>query len=376
MESKVIKVLLIEDNADDALLIKEGLAKAGKPPCSLAWVPRLSEGVDLAASEPLDVVLLDLSLPDSHGLDTFTTAYERIPTVPIIVLTGLEDEEIATEAAQQGAQDYLVKGQVSSELLARSLRYAIERHRLLADLKQESQAKSLVLSTATHELKTPLTSIVGYVDRLLIRQETVGPVNQKQRRYLETVQRNAYRLKTLVDDLLDVSRIESGSLELCPMNVEVRPEVEEVIQSMQHQLSEKGLKLVIDVPSKQCYVWGDRLRFSQVVNNLVSNACKYSPEGATVTISSRDYAGEVQIDVADTGIGISPEDQSHLFSKFFRAANASTRQAPGTGLGLYITKHLVEAHGGSIWVESEPGRGTTVSFTWPTASQPRAGLIA
>lgn len=367
MDPKAIKVLLIEDNEGDATLIKDFLNRTRDMSWEIDWAQRLSEGLSRAAVEDFDIVLLDLSLPDSRGIPTFLRAYEALTKVPIILLTGLDDEDIVMEAAQRGAQDYLVKGKVTRELLVRSIKYAIERHRLSEELKQESQAKSMVLSTATHELKTPLTSIVGYVDRILLSRDTVGPLNERQSRYLETVKKNAHRLKVLVDDLLDISRIEAGGLELNVAEVDVRQEVEEAFQNLQQEINEKGLTVVVKIPEGTCRVLADRLRFSQVIGNLVSNACKYSMEGSTVTVTSLELEKTVQIDVTDTGIGISQADQFQLFDKFFRADNTLTRKESGTGLGLYITKHLIEAHHGSIRVQSEPGKGTTFSLTWPKA---------
>ncbi len=193
----------------------------------------------------------------------------------------------------------------------------------------------------------------------------MGPLNEKQQRYLETVQKNARRLKALVDDLLDVSRIEAGSLELTLLELDVRHEIIDAIQLMQNQIGEKRIRLELNIPSDLGRIKADQLRFCQVISDLISNACKYSPSGATVTVTAQEASGLIQIDVADTGIGISEEDQARLFSKFFRADNTSTREVSGTGLGLYITKHLIEAHGGDIWAESQLGKGTTFHFTWP-----------
>jgi signal transduction histidine kinase len=233
------------------------------------------------------------------------------------------------------------------------------------ELEAASLAKTQILSTATHELKTPLTSIVGYLDRILLRQDRVGRLNEKQQRYLETVQRNAHRLKALVDDLLDVSRIEAGSLELTLLDLDVRHEIIDAVQLMQNQVGEKQIRLKLNIPSNLGRIKADQLRFCQVISNLLSNACKYSPVGATVTVTAQEANGLIRIKVSDTGIGISEEDQARLFNKFFRADNTSTREASGTGLGLYITKYLIEAHGGDIWAESQLGKGTTFQFTWP-----------
>ena len=236
------------------------------------------------------------------------------------------------------------------------------------ELEQVSRAKTQILATVTHELKTPLTSVVGYVDRLLFDQDKIGPLNEKQERYLSRVQTNSRRLQALIDDLLDISRIESGTLQLALADLEVQEETEEVVRAMRAQIDDKQLRLLMNIPSGLPWVRSDRLRFAQIVTNLLSNACKYSPEGATVAISAKVDDGFIQIDIADTGNGISEGDQAQLFTKFFRSDNSSTRRESGTGLGLFITKHIVEAQGGGIWVQSREGKGSTFSFTLPRAA--------
>ena len=202
------------------------------------------------------------------------------------------------------------------------------------ELEEASRAKTQILSTATHELKTPLTSIIGYIDIIILRQSRVGPLNEKQQRYLQTAQRNSYRLKSLVDDLLDISRIESGGLELALAELELLPEIEELVTGMQTQINYKNIDLVLDIPQDICPVLADKLRLGQVMSNLLSNACKYSPQGARVTIWVREEVAAVRVDVSDTGIGISPEDQERLFTKFSRADNSSTHEVSGSGLGF------------------------------------------
>ena len=369
-----IKVLLVEDNPGDARLLQIMLDDAGSGQFEIVHVERLSQLQESLDEDVHDVILLDLSLPDSHGLETLETAAGLAPTVAIVVMTGLEDEAIGVQAVRDSAQDYLVKGQVDSKLLARSLRYAIERKRGAMELEeknqalqQESVAKSQILSTVSHELKTSLTSIIGYVDRLLLRRDKIGPLNERQERYLENVKEDSRRLKVLIDDLLDISRIEAGSLELNLTVLQIRPQVEQVIDAIQSQFAYKELSVIHAIPSELPSVIVDQLRFSQIITNLLTNAFKYSPAGGSVTIAAMEDGNAAQIDVCDTGIGISTEDQARLFTKFFRADNSSTRQETGTGLGLYIVKHLIEAHGGAIWVNSRKGEGSTFSFTIPLA---------
>ena len=237
-------------------------------------------------------------------------------------------------------------------------------------LEQASKSKTQILSTATHELKTPLTSIMGCVDRLLLQENTVGPLNERQRRYLETVQENSFRLKSLVEDILDVSRIEADDIELNVPDLNIFQEVEDVVRLMQSQIQKKQIQLKINISSDIPVITADPFRFAQVVSNLLSNACKYSPAGTEITIAAQQNGVySVRVDVSDSGVGISKDDQSKLFTKFFRADNSATRDASGTGLGLYIPTRLVSAHGGKIWVESEESKGTTVSCTWPVAKE-------
>ena len=175
-------------------------------------------------------------------------------------------------------------------------------------------------------------------------------------------------MNKLIDDLLDVSRIESGSLKLSIVDLLVQPEIEEVVTSMQTLIDEKRLLLLMAIPSDLTCIRADRHRFRQIARILISNACQYSGDEASIGISAREDKGSIQIDVADSGIGISKENQAMLFTKFFRADNSLSREVYGIGLGLYIAKHLVEAQDGHIWVQALDRGGSTFSFTLPLAN--------
>ena len=234
-------------------------------------------------------------------------------------------------------------------------------------MEQSSLAKTQILSTASHELKTPLTSIMGYVERLLSEQESMGTLNEHQRLYLEVVHSSSERLELLIDDLLDISRIESAEMSLNIEDFKIGPALEDVAKSMATQIQAK--EMVVEVHSASALrVRADKGRFAQVMGNLVSNACKYSAQGSVTKVTAFHASRFVQINVSDTGIGMSEDEQAKLFTKFFRADNSSTRDVPGTGLGLFICKYLVESHGGEIWVESQIGKGSTFSMTLPAAA--------
>ena len=347
----------------------------------------------IATEGYIELVLADLKLPDGSGLQILWALKKINPDAAFIITTGHASIETAVEAVNEGAFAYHVKP-VDVAALMSSVRNAIKQRRLLIEnhsllerlqqanqelvannqeLDQASRAKTQILATVTHELKAPLTCVIGYVELLLLQQEKVGPLNEKQERYLDCVQSNSRRLRELIDDLLDISRIETGEMEYSLSNLNVGQEIEEVVQFNRNLIDEKQLHLLLSIPGDLPPVWADRLRFFQIVNNLLSNSCKYSLEGGTVAITAKHDGLSIQVDIADTGIGISEQDQSQIFTKFFRCDNPSARSVSGTGLGLFISKHLVEAQRGSIWVRSQEGKGSTFSFTLPRGDQVDAG---
>ncbi|WP_376792104.1 GAF domain-containing protein [Thermoflexus sp.] len=230
---------------------------------------------------------------------------------------------------------------------------------------EADRAKTEFISTVSHELRTPMTSIKGYVDLLLIG--SAGPLSEMQRRFLQIVKANADRLKLLVDDLLDLSRIESGRLQLDLRPMPLEAAMEAVVTSLKARIDEKNQRLELDLPEFLPPVQADKDRLIQILMNLVSNAHKYTPEGGSIHVRARAEGGEVHVEVRDTGIGIPAEALPHIFERFYRVDDPRVQETPGTGLGLSIVKALVELHGGRIWVESEVGKGSTFHFTIPIA---------
>jgi signal transduction histidine kinase len=253
---------------------------------------------------------------------------------------------------------------------------AISNAQLYEEVQQANEAKSEFVSFVAHELKNPMTSIKGYTE--LLAAGAVGPINEMQNNFLHTIRSNVERMSTLVSDLNDNSKIEAGRLRLDYKAVNLSDVVDEVIRSTGRQIEDKKQEIEVKVPESLPEVWADQTRVSQVLTNVVSNAYKYTPEGgkliigAAVSTNQWDPAGAAQVVhiwVEDNGIGISSEDQQKIFSKFFRSDDQKAREAPGTGLGLNITKSLVEMQGGKIWFESEFRKGTTFHFTIPVAEE-------
>ncbi len=252
---------------------------------------------------------------------------------------------------------------------------ALSNAQLYAAIQAANLAKSEFVSFVSHELKNPMTSIKGYTE--LLAAGAVGPVNENQANFLATIRSNVDRMATLVSDLADVSRIEAGRMRLEFKATNLKDVIDEVVRSLQKQIDEKQQTLICDVREDMENLWVDRSRLVQIVTNLISNSNKYSPKtgeisvGAEVCANQWDPDGSPQVAhiwVKDTGIGMKPEDQVKVFQKFFRSEDPKTREAPGTGLGLNITKSLVELQGGKIWFESEFRQGTTFHFTMPIAT--------
>lgn len=253
---------------------------------------------------------------------------------------------------------------------------AISNAQLFGEVQRANIAKSDFVSFVAHELKNPMTSIKGYTE--LLAGGAVGQINDMQTNFLNTIKSNVERMSTLVSDLNDNSKIEAGRLRLEYKATSPSDLVDEVVRSIKRQVEEKKQILDLVTPDGISPMWADRIRVAQVLTNLVSNAYKYTPEGGSIQIGVEevgnrwDPAGAARVIhfwVKDNGIGLTPEDQQKMFQKFFRSEDPKAREAPGTGLGLNITKSLVEMQGGKIWFESEYRKGTNFHFTIPVAEE-------
>jgi len=244
----------------------------------------------------------------------------------------------------------------------------VTRERELDRLKDE------FVSLVSHELRTPLTSIKGYVDLLI--DGDAGEVTEEQKEFLDIVKNNSDRLVLLVNDLLDVSRIEAGRINLRVQPVDLAGCIDEVATSLRPLMEQKRQSLKLELPADLPQVRADRDRVVQIVTNLLSNAHKYTLEGGAVSVRAQADRDDVQVEVSDTGVGMTADERDKLFTKFFRAQNPATQNISGTGLGLNIVKSLVEKQGGRIWVTSEPMKGSTFIFTIPTGGKTGAAATA
>jgi signal transduction histidine kinase len=365
-------VLLIEDNPGDADLIRLRLVE-GNSDLDVTCADRLASGLASMGQKKPAVVLLDLNLPDSRGAETFRNMLLKAPGVPVVVLSGQDDEDLAIKAVHQGVQDYLVKGAFDSKQLARAMRYAMERQALLTSLdmsrQQQLQFKDQFLSHVSHELRTPLTSIHQFVTILL--DGLSGPVSPEQREHLDTVLRSVNQLRAMIGDLLEATRAETGKLRIESCCLAIGNVMQQAVAMLRATAHAKQVGLEVAVDRRIPLVYADPDRVLQILINLIDNAIKFTPADGSVMV--RAFLVEADpafayVSVADTGKGISPESRALIFERLFQDPNALDNSRKGLGLGLYIVQELVRLHGGRIWVESQPGHGSTFSFTLPLFS--------
>jgi len=227
--------------------------------------------------------------------------------------------------------------------------------------RELDRMRDAFVATVSHELRTPLTSISGFLEMMQDEEELLG---ESGRRYLDVIRRSTERLHALVEDLLLIAQIEAKRVELQREPLDLRPLVATAVETARPAAEEKGVTLSVDAdhPSE---VSADKSRIAQVLDNLVSNAVKFTNGGGNVTVTLADDGDSVQLVVADTGIGVPADEQGQVFSRFFRSSTATQRAIPGTGLGLAISRALVEQHGGTIVFASREGEGTQVTVTLP-----------
>jgi signal transduction histidine kinase len=365
-------VLLIEDNPGDADLVRLRLVE-GDSAVRVSCSNRLSDGLASMAKEPPSVVLLDLNLPDSHGADTFRKVLEKAPGVPVVILSGQDDEVLAMKALHQGVQDYLVKGDITSNQLERVMRYAIERQALLRSLEmsrhQQLEFKNQFLSHVSHELRTPLTCIYQFVTILM--DGLAGEINPEQRYHLTTVLSSVHQLRAMIRDLLEATRAESGKIRIEPRCITVGDLVQQAVSMMAATAKEKHVGLEVGLDSRIPFVYADPDRVLQVLINLIDNGIKFTPAEGAVLVRAcmvESDSNMVYLSVADSGCGIGPDAKALIFERLYQDPNSVDNNRSGLGLGLFIAKELVELHGGRIWVASDIGNGSSFSFTLPLYS--------
>jgi signal transduction histidine kinase len=372
MENQSAHILLVEDNPGDADLVRLRLLE-GRPDVHLNCVPRLSDALACLDAEMPSLVLLDLNLPDSHGAETFRKVMQKAPNVPVVILSGQDDEALAMKALHQGVQDYLVKGDISSKQLERAIHYAMERQSLVRALeitrKTQIEFKNQFLSHVSHELRTPLTCIHQYVTILL--DGLAGAMSPDQKDHLKTVLKSVNQLHAMIRDLLEATRADSGKLRVEPRCIDIGELIHQAVAMMKPTAAEKRVSLELILDPTIPLAFADPDRTLEVLINLIDNGIKFTPADGTISVKASTVETDrsaVYISVADSGRGIPQESLPLVFERMFQDPDAVDGNRAGLGLGLFIAKEIVTLHGGRIWVASKSGAGSTFSFTLPLYS--------
>lgn len=363
-----VKLLIVDDDEDDYVIVKELLEDISRGPFVLDWAGSYAEGEARLRQNCHDLCLMDYKLGAHDGIELLKRTDELGFSGPVILLTGMHEGEVDMQALEAGAVDYLVKDGLSAEQLARSIRYALARkdmefervERLRAEA--ENRSKSEFLAHLSHELRTPLSAILGFTE-LLINDED----KDERLGHLNIVHRNGKHLLGLLNDILDLSKIEAGKLELEVQTVQLIPLLTDIFALMKAAAVDKNLILNLHAPEPlPTLIQTDPTRLRQVLLNLLGNAIKFTYEGYVnlgVKLAATPKGELLAFFIEDTGIGIGSDSLDTIFQPFVQAKSDMQQTRVGTGLGLTISRQLVERLGGSITVSSEKGCGSRFEFT-------------
>lgn len=392
-----LEILIVDDDQVDRMAVRRALVKSSIR-VTLFEAGGYAEAIELLEDATFDAVFLDYQLPDRDGLSLVREIRRLGIRVPLIVLTGQGDEQIAVELMKAGATDYLSKSRVTPERLEQVLRTAVrvsraemqvmianqqlrESNDLLIRKNQElesqrqqiqlqnlklleaSRMKSQFLATMSHELRTPLNAIIGFSQ--LLQRRGKGDLSSQQTDMIDRIFNNGKHLLDLLNDILDLSRIEAGRLELKPELFNLAHAVTATVAELRSLAEEKHLSCQMQVYLPDPQIYSDPGRLRQVLVNLLSNAIKFTDRGVIRVEVSETVPGWIEIIVRDTGVGIAPEKLQQIFEPFRQIDQTTTRRHAGTGLGLAITESIVQMMQGRISVESRPGEGSSFKVQLP-----------
>ncbi len=350
-----INVLLIEDNPSDARLIEELLKESNRITFKLTSCNRLSKGLEHLKSQKHDVVLLDLSLPDSFGIDTVLNTIETAPSVPVIIMTGTDIDDIAIESVKEGAQDYLVKGQVDSTNLIRSIQYAIQRKELEEKLKESEENIRIAYDQANfykdlfaHDINNILNNIQMAISLSSNFIDDPAKIKNLKEMY-QIISDQIVRGIKLVSNVQKLSKLEESKITL--ENVEVSEVLKDSIKIIDRGFQPNKVKIQIDAPSNDFIILANELLLD-VFENILMNAVKYNDNPITVisvriSEEQRDELNYVKIEFVDNGIGITDEMKVLIFQR----GHLERKGGKGLGFGLSLVKKIIESYNGKIWVE-------------------------
>jgi signal transduction histidine kinase/CheY-like chemotaxis protein len=337
----------------------------------------LPDAADHWIGQPVDLLRPHLARPMADPADVLAST-ERL----ILARRTVQGEEVLMADGRTFERDYVpisldgesfghlwvfrdVTGRKETEVILT---------KALKQVQEATKAKSEFLANMSHELRTPLNSVIGFAE--MLDDDMGGTLSDEQRDFVQTIQRNGKHLLALINEILDLSKIEAGHLVLYPEPVDLVGVIDEVVVAMRPQAAKKHLPISLDADAAEARVSADPLRLKQVVTNLLTNAIKFSPDGRPIRVRITRSADEVQVHVTDRGIGIAEADLGRIFQEFVQLDGSSGKRQEGTGLGLALSRRLIDMHGGRLWVESQLGEGSTFAFALPSRTGHTAGAVA
>ena len=370
---KPLHVLIVEDSENDALLLLRELKRAGYKPVHERVYTALDMNIALE-KQYWDVIISDFIMPQFGGLEALKLVQEKELDIPFIITSGKISDDTAVISMKAGAADYIMKDNLKrlgpaierelQEKLVRGEREKAskaltEREEELRILRKIDQLKDEFIGLVSHELRTPLTVILGALNTVMTEEDRLSRKDIKQ--LIGDAYYEAETLSDILANLLELARAQANRLQINEEPVNIREIIETVVKKMSKQILSRQVNIVCE---KSITVNADRVRLQRILHNLLDNAVKYSSSGNKIEVFVKKLNNEVLIGVKDMGIGIPSELQGKLFEPFQRLEQQNNK-ATGTGLGLVVCRRLVEAHGGRMWVESQPGQGSTFQFTLP-----------
>lgn len=365
-----VSILLVDDDEDDYLIVRKLIAKISDPRYELEWIDDCDTAAKVISEARHQIYLIDYRLGATTGIELLKQFDLHSRDEPFIILTGVGDRHIEQEALDIGISDYLVKGNIDDELLARVLRYSLQRKTMemqrIKYLEEVNTSKDEFIALASHQLRTPATAVKQFIGMML--EGYAGELTDNQISYLEKAFISNERQLKIVDDILKVARLDLNQINLKQSNFTIEELFSDISKEMTPLLSEKDQTLMV-AGKMNIALHGDREHLGMALSNLIDNASKYSGRDSEITIRSTpgDTDKTVAIDITDPGVGIDPMDYDKLFIKFSRIPNPVSVEAGGNGLGLYWSKEIVQLHQGTIAVQSEVNKGTTFTVSLPVA---------
>jgi signal transduction histidine kinase len=386
-----LAIFSIDDCPTDTDVLRRNLKRVEQFQYTLQTALDPEEGLAELAKQQYDVVILDYQMGRVTGLDLIPRVRKLQPTAAIIFLSGHGSEEIAVSAFKAGASDYLPKGRVLPTSLKRTINNAVEKERLrfqvskyqedlehtVCKLQTKNEEIKGFYHVLSHELKTPLTAIREFVS--IVIDGLAGEVNEEQKEYLHVAMRNCDRLRVLLNDILDVTRIETGKLTMNFNDYDAGDMLKAAILVQQSEAATRNIDLSLDVNGLPGRMNGDEGRIGQVLTNLLTNALKFTPKGGSISVTAgtqQTGSDDLVVCVTDTGCGIDPERLPKVFERLYQVREEDFAIEGGLGLGLNIAMEIIRAHGGDLWATSELGQGSQFSFSLPQSTSPAVRLSA